>query len=87
MDKNKFGKVLYCPPYLPIQKFWTFCNKSLLLDKYILNFDRLNNQVRYYQVYHQVKDCSNILADLKLLSSSDQQECRPLRPIKLGVPP
>ena len=43
MDKKKFGQVLFCLPYLPIQKVWTFWNKSLSLNSYFPNFDgRLN---------------------------------------------
>ena len=28
MDKNKFGQVRPCLPYLPLQKVWTFWNKE-----------------------------------------------------------
>ena len=34
MDKKKFGQVLFCLPYLPTQKVWTFWNQSLLYFKF-----------------------------------------------------
>ena len=35
MDKNKFGQIFSCLPYLPLQKVWTFWKESLLLNSYL----------------------------------------------------
>merc|ERR1712240_480851 len=43
MDKNKFGQILFCLPYLPLQKVWTFWDKNLLvISTYFRFFLRKN---------------------------------------------
>ena len=38
MNKNQFGQVIFCLPYLPFQLVWTFRNCSLLLNAYFPGF-------------------------------------------------
>ena len=59
MDKKKFGQVLFCLPYLPTQKVWTFRNQNLLFFKFS-SFRQKFNQSQFLEAIPNQNDRHNM---------------------------
>ena len=56
---KKFGQVLFCLPYLPTQKVWTFRNQNLLFFKFS-SFRQKFNQSQFLEAIPNQNDRHNM---------------------------